>query len=81
MNTNVKQFKMTERYQFFNNSTNFIFKLFLIQTIKRCACSTELCNKNWADAGELPDGPTDAPTQPAVKTVKVGEKIFESHSS
>eukprot|EP00090_Calanus_glacialis_P001564 TRINITY_DN11133_c0_g1_i1.p1 TRINITY_DN11133_c0_g1~~TRINITY_DN11133_c0_g1_i1.p1 ORF type:complete len:377 (+),score=104.17 TRINITY_DN11133_c0_g1_i1:44-1132(+) len=39
-------------------------------SVETCACSTELCNKNWADAGEQPDVPTDAPTEPAVKTVK-----------
>merc|ERR1711892_419773 len=41
-------------------------------SVHTCSCATELCNKNWADAGstEQPDGPTNAPTEPAVKTVK-----------
>ena len=33
-----------------------------------------LCNFNWENAGmttKNPDGPTDKPTEPAVKTVKV----------
>ena len=44
-----------------------------VQTLHSCQCPTDLCNKNWVDAGstENPDGPTDKPTEPAVKPVKV----------
>jgi len=40
--------------------------------VHNCKCSTELCNINFVEAGstEQPDGPTDAPTEPADKTVK-----------
>ena len=42
--------------------------------VHTCKCSTELCNINFVEAGstEQPDGPTDAPTEPADKKVKVG---------
>ena len=59
---------MSKKYE------HLFFELFFLQTLETCACSTELCNKNWADAGEQPDVPTDAPTEPAVKNVKVGEE-------
>ena len=45
-----------------------------MQTLKTCNCKTEKCNKNWVDAGSTEGpGPTDAPTEPTDKTIKVGE--------
>jgi len=38
-------------------------------TIRTCNCDTQLCNRNWDDAGYTPH-PTDAPTQPPGDTVK-----------
>merc|ERR1712179_750464 len=41
-------------------------------TVNFCKCPTELCNRNWVEAGstENPDGTTDKPTEPAVETIK-----------
>ena len=66
---------MRERYLKIPNSYNLSVPWFH-QSVHTCSCATELCNKNWAEAGstEQPDGPTDAPTEPAVKTVKVGKE-------
>merc|ERR1712215_416903 len=33
-------------------------------TLKSCSCNTELCNRNWVDAGSTPSSPTDSPTEP-----------------
>ena len=43
-----------------------------VQTLKTCNCKTTLCNRNWVEAGSTEGpGPTDSPTEPAVKTIKV----------
>ena len=48
-----------------------------VQTVNFCKCPTELCNRNWVEAGstENPDGTTDKPTEPAVETIKVEKKF------
>merc|ERR1712142_1164505 len=32
-------------------------------TLKSRSCNTELCNRNWEDAGSTPSSPTDSPTE------------------
>ena len=54
-----------------------------VQTVHSCQCPTELCNRNWEEAGstENPDGPTDSPTEPAVENIKVDRNNLEKRSA
>ena len=49
-----------------------------LKTLKTCNCKTPLCNRNWEEAGATPGSPTDTPTEPADKTVKVDKEYLET---